>query len=597
MIPSNPIAKDIPLRIVGSSVFGRYPKISVEQTFNMIMSDGWLVDYAGYKNVTAQNTTTRLPSPLNGNGVGRGIFHSTIINKIIAVVYNTVYLIDENINVTPIFTLNTFAGDVFIAEDTQGHIAVCDKVNIWIYNEVGGSVTLATLSGGFTPGYVAYHNGRFVSVDLQSSQWRLSDPAQNNSVFPNTAQFVGGFQTKPDIPVAVVPFPGKSNLILVMGKNLGEFWTDQGLALFPYQKSTGINIDYGCLNADTIAVSNDSICWLAGNEKSGPFIAVTNSGVPEKISTDGIDFRLGALTTPTDSHGFFFRQDGHLLYQLTFPTDNFSLVYDFNTQKFFTLTDESMNYHIAKRAVYFNETYYFVSLNDGNLYEFDTSISNYNYGFNAQSQYIVDEIPRVRIPQTLRQDDGSNFITNAIAIPFEMGYQPDPGMSVQSIVVTSEGTGYTEAEVTFAGGGGQGAEAAIIIGNFALLDGTDFLLLDGTEFLLLDDQDGHIEGIVVTNGGVNYTYPPTVIITGDGTGALAYAVLSQDTLPRADISISLNGGASFGNYVGIDFNTEGHYRNRFTYFGFGMSNEFTLQLRLWSKGRFVVGDGIASVYQ
>jgi hypothetical protein len=37
-----------PLNLVGSSVFGRYPKISIEKTYNMFESQGWMVPYAGY---------------------------------------------------------------------------------------------------------------------------------------------------------------------------------------------------------------------------------------------------------------------------------------------------------------------------------------------------------------------------------------------------------------------------------------------------------------------------------------------------------------------------------------------------------------------
>ena len=38
----------IPLDLVGGNKFGRYKKVSVEQTFNMMVSDDALVDYAGY---------------------------------------------------------------------------------------------------------------------------------------------------------------------------------------------------------------------------------------------------------------------------------------------------------------------------------------------------------------------------------------------------------------------------------------------------------------------------------------------------------------------------------------------------------------------
>lgn len=603
MIPQNDLAKDIPIKIVGSSTFGRYPKISLEQTWNMIISDEFLVDYAGYKNVFGQNTETKLPDPFNTNGVGRGQYHSTLLNEAVVAVGNGVYLVDVNLNKRLIFSLQTSAGDVFIAEDVQGHIAVCDKKDIWIYTKATGVAAKATTTGGavldFIPGYIAFHDGRFLSVALGVAQWRLSDPGQNNSVFPTSAQFVGQFQTKADTPLAALPLPGKANNIIVMGSITTQFWSDVGAALFPYQLSQSVNLDYGTLNSDTIAIDKDMICWLAGNEKSGPFIAFSTGSVPQKISTDGIDFFLSNLTAPTDAHGFFFRQDGHLIYQLTFKTDNVSLIYDFNTEKFFQVSDENMNYHPAKRAIYFNNTYYFVSLNDANYYEFDTSITSYNYGYNAQSQYVEKEIPRMRIPNTLRSPSGANTVWNGLSILFEMGTQPDLGMSVSYITITEPGSGYTDAEVYLLGGGGQGATAQLnAFDNFELLDGTPFLLLDGQEFDLLSDTPSGITTITVTNPGANYAYPPTVSIVGDGEGAGATAYLTINTLARCDLAISQNGGQTFGNDVGIQFNLQGDYKNRFTYFeGMGVSNELTLQLKFWSKGRFVAGDGLISAYQ
>jgi len=48
-------AQSVPLGMVGGNNFGRYPKISAEQTFNFIVSDNALVPYAGYKNVRTQS--------------------------------------------------------------------------------------------------------------------------------------------------------------------------------------------------------------------------------------------------------------------------------------------------------------------------------------------------------------------------------------------------------------------------------------------------------------------------------------------------------------------------------------------------------------
>lgn len=72
---------DVPVNIVGSTKFGRYPKISNEQTFNMIISDGWLVNFAGHIQVNN--------FPLGNES--RGIYNSTENNSIYLVIDENLY--------------------------------------------------------------------------------------------------------------------------------------------------------------------------------------------------------------------------------------------------------------------------------------------------------------------------------------------------------------------------------------------------------------------------------------------------------------------------------------------------------------------------
>ena len=142
-----------------------------------------------------------------------------------------------------------------------------------------------------------------------------------------------------------------------------------------------------------------------------------------RLSNDGIDFKLSTLVAPASSYGFFFKQDGHLFYQLTFtnPADNLSLVYDFNTQTFFNATDEFMNYHIAARMAFFVNDYYFVSLRDGYLYNMSSELTQYNYTLPGQETPFAYEIPRKRVCAPIRLPDSSRFILNNITFTVEQG--------------------------------------------------------------------------------------------------------------------------------------------------------------------------------
>lgn len=409
MKPAGPGLQSIPLDIVGSNQFGRYPKISYEQTINMIVSDDALVPYAGYV----------LVASLYNERIGRGLFSSINGNKMIAVVGERVFAIDVNLNPTLVGTLSTSSGAVSIDENNAQQIAICDQSNIYIYNYLTGAFGKATLP--FIPGYVAFQDGYFIAPGLDTNRWYLSAP-NNGLVWTAAPATVGLFQTKPDTPVAIVRQPGREGRIFVIGNNTTESWYDTAYTLFPYQRDLNY-IDYGTANAATVAFTENFVCWVSQNEKSGPAIVYSNGGPVTKISTDGIDYLLAQLNFPGNSFGFFFRQDGHVIYQVTWPTDNLSLAYDFNTGRFYTLTDINGNYHIAQKLVYFNDTYYFVSAVDGNLYEMTTQQLTYN----------GNEIPRTRVCKPIALPDRSPFVINSFTFPLEMGQPSTPQAAFLSL--------------------------------------------------------------------------------------------------------------------------------------------------------------------
>lgn len=264
---------------------------------------------------------------------------------------------------------------------------------------------------GFIPTYITFHDTYFICASGGTNQWRLG-------VYESSAQFVhfpatltGFLQTKPDQVQAVVRFPSGGNMIFVFGKTVVEPWFDTGGNLFPYQRNDSFNIDYGCLNAATIATLDEYVVWLGQNEKSGPVIFASNGGKPEQISTDGIDGLLYSLYHPEDAQAFLIRQNGHLFYHINFYTDNLSLFYDFNTKKFYHASDENRNYYLASVAAFFNEQYYFVSKNNGNLYAFDTQYDDYD----------GEQIPRVRICKPIRSPNQENFIVTDVGFTLEQG--------------------------------------------------------------------------------------------------------------------------------------------------------------------------------
>jgi hypothetical protein len=536
----SPTFTQLPLDIVGSTKFGRYSKISVEQTYNMIISDGFLVPSAGYKLVTA----------IQDSSAGRDIYTSNRDQKMFAVIGNGLYSISSNLTQTRLQNLSTYQGDVFISENNGNQLAICDKQNLYIYNYVTGAFEIATLPPGVIPGYVTFQNGYFIIVDVETAGWYLSAPNNGLSWLwgAGGTPVAGSLQTKPDKAIAAIRFPGRGNLLLVFGNTVTELNTDVGSQIFPYQRASQVNIDYGCLNAATIAGNENIVVWLGGNEQSGPVIMYTTGADVNRISTDGIDFKFTQLKNPSNSYGFLFRQDGHLLYQLTFPEDNLTYVYDFNTKKFFTFSDQYLNAHIAKKVAFFNDAYYFVSNVDGNVYQLGTQFTTYD----------GKEIPRIRICRNIRLPDASRFVVNNLTFTLEQGVQED--VALEDDLLTESG--------------------------LALLTET------GEPLQVMEETTEIIEVPLYSEEG-------ELLFTEDGEELLGTeeAAFSFSIPQKVALSVSKDGGQSFGTVWSKELNASGHRKNRLIYWNLGSANDFVPQFRFWGLGRFVATDGIVSMYQ
>lgn len=615
--------KKFPLNICGSSSFGRYPKISVELTMNMFLSDGWLVDYAGYQSV---NFGIVLGS------MGRACFTSTKFGRLVVVIDANVYLLnifyDQNIQETfdtsyqLIGTLATGEGVVYITENNVPQIVLSDGVNVYYYDPRLSPILLIAAkdtSGtpiDFIPGYVAFHDTYILCAAREdtgitglpvNNTWRLGVPdteayasgGTGKLVFPNAPSgisYIGTLERKPDNTQAAIPFPSRGNMILVLGEIVGVPFFDVGTQKFPYEQDNKEHFDYGCLNPATVAYLDEIVVWLAQNEKSGPIIVYSKGGALEKITTDGIDYLFSQLTNPSDSQGFLYRQDGHLIYHINFYTDNLSLFYDFNTQKFFNACDEHGNYFIAAQVAFFNNQYYFVTKNNGNVYAFDTIFTTYDGA----------AIPRRRICASIRDPDQQFRICNDIGFTIQQGDNNPTSNGIANLVIVNGGmdyTGETNVNLVYEDG----------ITRIELEDGSGDLLsqqspINATEVIFVGGNgtgasatvtvtDGVITGITLTNPGSGYTYPPSIIIMDPtGSGAIITATLTN-TSARVDLSISRDGGLTFENRVQYILNPTGYAENKLMWWNLGIGNDLVPMFEFISMGKFVAYNGEAWMRQ
>ena len=584
--------KPVPLNIVGSSVFGRYSKISTERTTNMFISQDFLVDYTGYQ--------PSVPWQAFGTGgkEGRGLFTSTKFGCLVAVIDDTVYLVTINFDTyyeqtlgytrNAIGKLATSTGVVYIVETNTPQIVISDNHNIYVYDQnalLSSNFYIAqaldpadatkTIPINFTPGYITFHDGYVIAAASNdttnatsntpylNNTWRLGRQTNNSDGVPiltfTADKFnVGFIQTKPDNTQAVVRFPSKGNMIFVMGRIVTEAWTDAGNPIFPYQRLNQFNIDYGCLSPATVCYMEEVVIWLGINEKSGPIILKSNGGMPERITTDGIDFLFSRLEHPEDSQAFIYQQDGHLFYHINFYTDNLSLYYDLNTDRFYNAVDYNYNYFPASVVAYYGNEYYFVTRNNGTIFAMDSNITTYTEQ-DANGNFITHEIPRMRTCANMRQASQEYTVLNDIGFTIETGEtdydQQDTGpllwQSQNNILIQTQGsaTFWISQDIIF----------------IKAQNGNDLIF----QFL--------------TPIGDN------ILFQQEGTTGTSF--LSR---PRVDFCMSRDGGASFGTIVPYYLNAIGQRENKLQWWVGGISNDMVPQFRFWALGRFVITNGEAN---
>ena len=527
-----PNAQQVPVKIVGSSIFGRHPIISDERTWNLFISDDWLINFAGYK---------RAISILGEDVEGRGLFHSTRGNFLLAVFGTNIYRINPNLGWTFLFSLSTSVGEVFMDENLSSQIVIVDgSATGYIYNYTTNSIGTIVWDYGasgipFPPNYVTYQNTYFVfgnaDTTTSGSQWYVYRSGFNPTTLADPLKLVWvqtlTLQTKPDFAKACIRIPSRGNNLLVLGGSVAEIWTNvSGLQV--YQRNSAINIDYGVASVSTIAASDDMVAWLGINEKASPAIMVMSGGQAQRISTDGIDYLLSSVQRPDRSTAMFYRQDGHVFYILTFfdAADNFSIMYDFTTQKFFDLTDWDFTYHPARQIAYFNGEIYFASLKQGDLMLLGSRLTDMST--NPQNAY---EIPRIRKCDTYRLPGSDRFIVNQFSFTIENGLEPN-------VTFQLECDGYIIGEVS--------------------------------------------EGIMYSEDGY-----PLLIEAGS----------CEIYRPRIDVTISKNGGETYSNANIYYMHATAKYKNQPRFHKLGEANQFTIQMRFWGFGAIAIANGVLEVYQ
>lgn len=261
-------------------------------------------------------------------------------------------------------TLNTNSGNVGMT-DNGVELMIVDGVNGYIF-DTGTNIFSQIVSPGFPNGArTCTYLGRRLIVEVQGTgQFQWSD-IDDGLTWPGAN--VASAEQSPDNLLAV--FVDRGQLIL-LGDKTTEFWGITTNADQPYAAISGAVIEWGIASIYSIAKYNNSTAWLARNRLGEVQVIQLQGYQATPITGQELGYTINRYDTVEDATAFAYMVNEHPMYQINFPTQGASWVYDQSTTAW-QMPSTNYGRHLANFAVNFVNKTRVTDYRDGKVHTFD----------------------------------------------------------------------------------------------------------------------------------------------------------------------------------------------------------------------------------
>jgi hypothetical protein len=139
------------------------------------------------------------------------------------------------------------------------------------------------------------------------------------------------FSSKDGAPDNLVAAVVSNRSVYLLGETTSEGWVDAGLFPFPFQRIQGTSTQHGCAAKNSIARLGNSFAYLSQDDRGQALVVYVDGYSVTQISTHAVTNSLQGQVI-SDAVGYTYQMEGHECYVLTFPTADFTWVYDLATQ-------------------------------------------------------------------------------------------------------------------------------------------------------------------------------------------------------------------------------------------------------------------------
>lgn len=419
---------EIAIPFVGQAYEARSLNFSSQRCVNLFLEVG----LAGAKSPAAlfstPGLTRRLQMP-NGSVPIRGV--APFKGGLWVVAGNTLFSVSSTFLPTIIGVLATSTGPVSIAQN-ETQLAIVDGVRGYYYDFP--TLTFAQISDPEFPAgarRISYLLNRFLAEapQSQSISWsKIGDVRVWDGL---------DFTSTDGAPDNIVSHLADHQELYVFGETTTQILVADTNG---FANSPNSSMQQGCAAAFSPASIDNSVMWLGRDELGQGVIWQTRGGAtPVRVSNHGVEYAISQYSRIDDAVAYVYQQEGHLFYQITFPTGMATWVYDVASQAwheraYMVPATGELTRHRSNCHCMFNGKHIVGDWQNGKIYELDMS----NYTDDG------DAIMRLRSCPVISQTQ-KRMIFSALQVDIQagVGLSTGQGRVPQGMLRYSDDAGHT----------------------------------------------------------------------------------------------------------------------------------------------------------
>lgn len=277
---------------------------------------------------------------------------------------NQFFKLDQNNVTTVLGTINTTSGRIYMAKVTD-QLMFVDGVDGWVWD--GTTLTQVT-DADFpaNPTSLTMLDGYFIVNDAGTGNFYIS--ALRDGLTWSALDYAVA-EANPDELKRVI---ATQKDLFLLGDTTTEMYYNSGNPDFPFEPYQGGVMEWGVRAPDSVVQMDNTIFWLGQNSEGGNVVLRAAGMTAQIISDKDINWQLSQLTRTDNAVAFAYQFGGHTFYELTFPTDGKTFVFDAEERLWHTRSSDGGR-HDAEGHVYYNNKNIVGSHTHGDYYILDHS--------------------------------------------------------------------------------------------------------------------------------------------------------------------------------------------------------------------------------